>query len=226
MKKSGTKKTKKGLSDIAAAPVFLDACFLFSSYQDKSLRLWSTVLCTPRGALVPASLSAGEPRLLSHAKSPNAVFEQRTANRQSAVLCHFWSFSSHLVSSKRSRGGEKETRVGVRQGSGAVPKLIMTWGHGMCLSSRRHKEADVLGILKLYHEMTQLGPHSFCMRHTQGRILYFTWKIEWLVPEPSRMKPPLEAPQVELDAQAEHFAMGFFSRYSSFLPRSKDTCVS
>ncbi len=81
------------------------------------------------------------------------------------------------------------------------------WHEDMVCALRLHKEADVLGILKMYHEMTQLGPHSFCMSHTQGRILWFTWKIEWLVPECWRMKLPLEAPQVELDVQAEHFAM-------------------
>lgn len=40
----------------------------FSSYQNKNacFCLWSTVLCTLKGTLVPSSLSAGETRLLSY----------------------------------------------------------------------------------------------------------------------------------------------------------------
>lgn len=68
-------------------------------------------------------------------------------------------------------GSETEISDGLWQGSAAGPRLLMTWGHSMCLSLRRHKRAGVFGVLKMYHEMTQLGPHSFCMRRTHGGIL-------------------------------------------------------
>lgn len=79
----------------------------------------------------------------------------------------------------------------------------MTWGYGMCFSPRCHKGADVLGILIMYHEMTQLGPHSLFMSRIRGGIFQCTWKIEWV----KVRKPPLEESQVEFDVQPWGFAV-------------------
>lgn len=78
----------------------------------------------------------------------------------------------------------------------------------MCLSLRRHKRANVFGVLKMYNEMTQLGPHSFCMSSTwRDFIVYMKNRVTCSRPKRERAGGRgglLKASQFNFDTQTGH----------------------
>lgn len=205
MRKSGTKQQKR-LERYHCTACCLDACFLFSEHPHltKTKRLvgaFDPLFCVHRAALwcqLPSQ--RGRKSIpITCKKSCTQSAEQLVSDK---VSCHFWGFWS-----ERRRGGEKEMGDGVRQGSGAGPRLIMTWGHGMCLSWRRHKGTNVLGYFKNVSWNDTTGASFILQEPHIGKdfIVYMKNRV--------RRKPALEASQVEFDVQAGHFAM--VPRYST-----------
>lgn len=119
---------------------------------------------------------------LHHTQSHRFVCTTRSSSRK---LPHFCAISGASLLSLAVWSGIRREPVIKRRGMaldrGPEPlsKLLMTPRHALCLSLGRHNGTNVSASLKMYREMTQLGPHLFCMSHTAGRIWAFTWKIEW-----------------------------------------------
>ena len=154
-----------------------ESCFRMPAYQNKKtcLCLWSAVLCTPRGALVPASLSAGEIQFLSHARSPNVVFTQYTTNQRSRRFGRNFPPFLVLLKSCGVKGAEEargKSSMALDRGLELDPNS--SWHDDMVCASAwgRTKGTDTLAILKSYHKMAQLDPHSFCISHTQDTLLW------------------------------------------------------